>query len=223
MPKPKGENTKKVAGNAKKAASAQAKADEAAARQAAAEDQKWSDGAKSHAKKAEAEAKKREKDAKKAERDALLAEEAASLPSKPKVKSSGAVAKKGPVPAARGIDKALEESSGPPTATLSATGIDDALDALSLTKSANVKDIERHPERRFKAAITAYEEQRLPELRKENPGLRLNQMKELIRKEFEKSPLNPFNLVTVAHDATKEEKREVLEARRRGIESRLQG
>lgn len=71
------------------------------------------------------------------------------------------------------------------------------------TGNSRADGIDRHPERRFKAAYAAFEENRLPSLKQEHPGLRMNQMKDLIRKEFEKSPLNPFNQATVSYNATK--------------------
>lgn len=46
---------------------------------------------------------------------------------------------------------------------LNATGIDDALYALSLTVGRRVQ-IYRHPERKFKAAYDAYEKRRLEEM-----------------------------------------------------------
>lgn len=216
MAKAKGENTKKAAGNAKKVAVAQTKADVHAAQQSKLEDEEWGKGAKSGAKKEDAAAKKAAAAAKKAERDALLAQEAAELPDKPRARNS--VPRKGGSGPSKGIDNALNGSSGD---TISATGLDNALDALSLTKAANTKELERHPEKRFKAAIAAYEERRIPEIRQEHPGLRLNQMKEMMRKEFEKSPENPFNQLTLAHDATKQEANERLDSHRRNIESRL--
>lgn len=84
--------------------------------------------------------------------------------------------------------------------------------------------MDRHPERRFKAAYAAYEERRLPELREEHKGLRLGQMKELIKKEFEKSPENPFNQAgIISYDATKDE----IEAKKMEehdkVEARLAG
>lgn len=109
-------------------------------------------------------------------------------------------------------------------ASLNASGIDDALDALSLTTDAAKVGVDRHPERRFKAAYAAYEERRLPEVREEHKGLRLNQMKELIRKEFEKSPENPFNQTgIVGYDATKEEIEEARRKEKERIEERLAG
>ena len=75
---------------------------------------------------------------------------------------------------------------------LTASNIDDALDALSLTavgtdaERKSVAGIDRHPERRQKAALAAFEDRRLPQLRQEHPGLRLQQYKDLIYKEFQK-------------------------------------
>lgn len=136
-----------------------------------------------------------------------MAEEEAAAPSKPK---GGKVAvKRG------GIDGALD--------AINATGIDDALDALAITTSdGKTVTVDRHPERRFKAAYAAYKERRLPEVKEEHKGLRLNQMVELIKKEFDKHPDNPFNQTgIVAHNATREE----IDAKRRDerdkIEKRL--
>lgn len=52
---------------------------------------------------------------------------------------------------------------------------------------------ERHPEKRLKAAYAAYEERMLPELRKENPGMRLSQLKQMVFKSFQTAPENPKN------------------------------
>lgn len=90
-----------------------------------------------------------------------------------------------------------DDGSGSKKATaLNATGIGNALDALSLTEDSAAK-IDKHPERRFKAAFAAYEERRLNEMDEDGSGqgLRQNQKREKIRKEFEKSPDNPFNQV----------------------------
>ncbi|KAF9009554.1 hypothetical protein BDQ17DRAFT_1348321 [Cyathus striatus] len=81
--------------------------------------------------------------------------------------------------------------------------------------------IERHPERRFKASLAAYEERELPNLKKEHPGLRLQQYKDLLYKKFQKSPENPFNQATVSFDASKEEKLDVLAKKRAEVEERL--
>ncbi|KAI9272856.1 hypothetical protein BDA99DRAFT_432935, partial [Phascolomyces articulosus] len=97
----------------------------------------------------------------------------------------------------------------------SASNIDDALDLLTISDdkkggAISNKDIERHPERRFKAALAAYEERELPRVRKENPGLRLSQLKEIIFKEFKKSPENPHNQENIlAYNATSQDARDM--------------
>jgi hypothetical protein len=129
-----------------------------------------------------------------------LKEEESSLPSKP-LKSKQRGQEKIANRRTGKIDDFISDNK---EVTLSASGIDDAIDALQISTDTGSKvDLERHPERRFKAAIVAFEEQRLPELKQEHPGLRLNQYKELIRKEFEKSPDNPFNQLSVKYNATR--------------------
>jgi hypothetical protein len=163
---------------------------------------------------AEAANKKAETARKKAEKDALLAEEEKDQPSKPKGAGAKTAQKK-----TRGLDlSALDSDSTTPSTALNATGIDNALDALSLT-SNTTSQLDRHPERRYKAALAAYEAKRLPELDEEMKGLRRNQKIELIRKEFEKSEDNPFNKANVRFDATREE----IDAVRRGEREKVEG
>lgn len=214
-----GENTKKVAGNAKKAEAASKKQAEVDSRNAAAESKEWAKGAKDASKKADAEAKKAEAAAKKAERDRLLAEEEASQPSKPKGANKKTAEKK-----SKGLDLAQldDEPVSTRSATLNATGIDNALDALALTNDSSETKLERHPERRFKAAYAQFEERRLPEIEKEHPGLRKQQRIDRCRKEFEKSPENPFNQVgNVRYDATKVDLAAEKDRIRSGVETRL--
>lgn len=59
------------------------------------------------------------------------------------------------------------------------------------------KDIEKHPERRFKNALKEFEEREIKNYRAQYPGLRLSQLKEIMYKEFQKSPDNPFNQTNV--------------------------
>lgn len=66
--------------------------------------------------------------------------------------------------------------------------VEDAIAALSVSK-----ELDRHPERRMKAAFTAYEEVHMPRLKQENPNMRLSQLKQLLKKEWMKSPENPMN------------------------------
>jgi hypothetical protein len=132
-------------------------------------------------------------------------------------------AKSAPKKASRGLDAALADSLGEPSnrkaADLNATGIDNALDALSLTNAPNTA-LDRHPERRFKAAYNAYEERRLDEM-KDDKTLRKQQKIERIRKEFEKSPENPFNQISASYNMSKEEMAELKKAEKDQIEKRL--
>lgn len=52
-------------------------------------------------------------------------------------------------------------------------------------------------------------------------GLRMNQKKERIKKEFERSPDNPFNQLTARYDTTKEELAQLKEQEKSKIETRL--
>ncbi|KAJ5204885.1 Coiled-coil domain-containing protein [Penicillium cinerascens] len=212
-----GENTKKVAGNARKAEAAAGKKAVENAKVAAEEDKQWSKGSKSSAKKEDAEAKKAEAARKKAERDAQLAEEEASQPAKAKGANAKSAQKK-----TRGLDLSQldDEPGSKKGSSLNASGIDNALDALSLTNKDTSK-VERHPERRFKAAYAAYEARRLPEIEEENPGLRRQQRMDLCRKEFEKSEENPFNQVHVKVNATRDEIAQVRDQERNKTEARL--
>lgn len=163
-------------------------------------------------------AKQAEAARKKAEKDALLKEEEDSLPSKGGAKGKAAPAKK-----SRGLDlSGLDApSSKKDLAALNATGIDNALDALSLTKESNEK-IDRHPERRFPAAYKAFEERRLEEM-KDEKGLRRQQKIDQIRKEFEKHPDNPFNQVAASYNMSKGEIAELRESERAKKETMLTG
>ncbi|KAK5693173.1 hypothetical protein LTR97_010649 [Elasticomyces elasticus] len=215
-----GENTKKASGNAQKAESAAQKKAAENAKTQAAEAADWGKGAKDNSKAAAAAAKAEEAARKKAEKDALRADEEASLPTKPTKGKDKAPAKK-----TRGLDLSqLDESSnGQPksAAALNASGIDNALDALQLTSGAQDK-IDKHPERRFPAAYKAYEERRLDEM-KDEKGLRRQQRIDLIRKEFEKHPDNPFNQVAGRYDMSKEELKELKESERERKEGLLTG
>ncbi|UNI21733.1 hypothetical protein JDV02_007693 [Purpureocillium takamizusanense] len=214
----KGENTKKVAGNARKAEAAAQKAAQADAKQQAAEAEKWQKGSKSNAKKEAEEAKKADAARKKAEKDALLKEEEANTPGRAEPKKS-----KAPVKKSRGLDLSQLDSDGSSAAALNATGIDNALDALSLTTGGDDGKVDKHPERRFAAAFAKYEERRLAEMKADGSGvgLRLDQRKQRIRKEFDKSPDNPFNQVTAAYNATRTDLDQIKAGEKAKIEKRL--
>ena len=61
----------------------------------------------------------------------------------------------------------------------------------------------------------------MPEVEEEFKGLRKQQRIDLIRKEFEKSPDNPFNQVKARFDSTKEEISELKQNEREKTEARL--
>ena len=113
------------------------------------------------------------------------------------------------------------------------------------SKGSAAGQIERHPERRFKAAFEAYKERELPKIKEEHKGLRLQQYHDLLYKQFQvsgasrpaqldnliadcrppfptqKHPDNPFNQLTVSYDASKEEKLAALQSKRDATEKRL--
>jgi hypothetical protein len=59
-------------------------------------------------------------------------------------------------------------------------------------------DVDRHPEKRLKAAFAAFEEANMPRIKSENPTLRLSQLKQILRKEWMRSPENPLNQRTAS-------------------------
>ena len=70
---------------------------------------------------------------------------------------------------------------------IDARTVDEAIAVLSVSKE------EKHPEKRLKAAYAAFEERELPRLKAEFPNLRLSQLKQMLRKDWMKSPENPLN------------------------------
>ncbi|KAL7922380.1 DUF1014 domain-containing protein [Trichoderma austrokoningii] len=207
------DNSKKAAGNARKAESAAKKNAAAEAQQEQVEDSKWSKGAKDTSKKEAEAAKKLEAAKKKAEKEALAKEEEAGLNAK---KSKTTVKK------SRGLDLSqLDDDSK--LGALSASGIDNALDALSLAAGGDDSKIDQHPERRFAAAYHRYEERRLAEMKADGSGtgLRLEQRKQRIRKEFDKSPENPFNQVNASYNASRDDIKQIKNQEASKIEKRL--
>nr|CAD7415259.1 unnamed protein product [Timema poppensis] len=70
-----------------------------------------------------------------------------------------------------------------------ARSVEEAIAVLSVKDP----DVDRHPEKRVKAAYTAFEEVNMPRIKSENPTLRLSQLKQILRKDWMKSPENPLN------------------------------
>ncbi|KAK0473991.1 hypothetical protein IW261DRAFT_1569359 [Armillaria novae-zelandiae] len=244
---PKGGNAKKESGRAKKAENESKKKDAAAAEAERKEAEAWKDtsvkGSKS--KKEEQEAKRKADLERKAENARILAEEEAAVPKVKAAPKAGGkkAAKPAPKPAGPGAiaaggglaDDGKKEWDAPEPESFSATGIDNALDLLEVVTAKMDKasvgqqaaGLERHPERRYKAshedsaAFEAYHERELPNLKQDHPGLRLQQYKDLLHKQFQKSPENPFNQTLVAYDASKQDKVEALKSKKAQVEERL--
>ncbi|WAQ97775.1 C124A-like protein [Mya arenaria] len=72
--------------------------------------------------------------------------------------------------------------------------VEEAISVLSVSDP----DLEKHPEKRMKAAFLKYEEENLPILKQENPNMRLSQLKQMLKKDWMKSPENPMNQRTAA-------------------------
>ncbi|XP_030571780.1 coiled-coil domain-containing protein 124 isoform X2 [Drosophila novamexicana] len=70
-----------------------------------------------------------------------------------------------------------------------ATNVDQALAVLSVKDN----DDDKHPEKRMRAAYKTFEANNLQRIKAENPSLRMSQWKQLLMKEWNKSPENPFN------------------------------
>merc|ERR1712192_276162 len=73
---------------------------------------------------------------------------------------------------------------------VSASSVTEAIQVLSIAQDEKV---DKHPEKRMKAAYTEFEERRLQELKAENKSLKLSQLKQMIFKEWQKHPDNPLN------------------------------
>ncbi|KAG9078193.1 hypothetical protein FS749_009839 [Ceratobasidium sp. UAMH 11750] len=239
---PNGRNAKKESGRAKKAENARKKQEAATLAKEKKEAEQWAIGAKSNKAAEDKAAKKAAEAARKAENARLLAEEEAAL-SKPKqTPKAGKGKAKPPPPKPAGpssvaTDEGFASVGAPeqrkgeeePVESFVATGIDDTLEFLEIVNAKTDKatigqqaaSIERHPERRLKAAHEAYMARELPRVKAERPGLRLNQYKDLLFKEFQKSPDNPYNRTLVAYNATKEERAEALSRRKQELEDRL--
>ncbi|XP_002736202.1 coiled-coil domain-containing protein 124-like [Saccoglossus kowalevskii] len=208
MPKKfKGENSKAVVAKARKA---EAKAIEDERREKAIEDEKWRDDDKYVARKQERKAskdKKRQEDLeRKLAKKQLLEEEEAAL-AKISAKPQSTKLTRTEIQqelekqeqqrkekAKRNIsvnEDPLEENPNIPLeeGAVEARSVEDAIAVLSVKES----QVERHPERRMKAAYQAFEEENLPRLKADFPNFRLSQLKQMLKKDWMKSPENPMN------------------------------
>ncbi|CAH0480521.1 unnamed protein product [Peronospora belbahrii] len=87
-----------------------------------------------------------------------------------------------------------------------ARSLDSALDLLSV----GVKEAEKHPERRAKAAYKAFEEAMLPQIKEDYPGLKLSQYKQKLSELWRRSPDNPLNQESLAYNAKKHSRTDIL-------------
>ncbi|XP_054646517.1 coiled-coil domain-containing protein 124 [Dunckerocampus dactyliophorus] len=81
--------------------------------------------------------------------------------------------------------------------SVEARTIEDAIAVLSVVP----EDLDRHPERRLKAAFASFEEANMPRLKMENPNMRLSQLKQQLKKEWTKAPENPLNQKFAVYNA----------------------
>ncbi|XP_066492336.1 coiled-coil domain-containing protein 124 [Tiliqua scincoides] len=219
MPKKfQGENTKSAAARARKA---EAKAAADAKRQKELEDAFWKDEDKhvmrKEQRKEEREKRRLEQMERKKELQRLLEEEDSRLKGKsPKQPAPGKVTRaqidetlrKDQKENGDAVEKQkshlevpLEENINrrvPEEGTVEARTIEDAIAVLSVAD-----ELDRHPERRMKAAFLTFEEVNLPRLKQENPNMRLSQLKQLLKKEWMKSPENPMNQKHATYNSQK--------------------
>ncbi|XP_067270315.1 coiled-coil domain-containing protein 124 [Pseudorasbora parva] len=208
MPKKfQGENSKSATAKARKA---EAKAVADAQKQKELEDALWQDNdkhvMKKEQRKDDKEKKRLEALERKREKQRLLEEEDAKIKGKPTKETApskvtraqieenlqkGQNVKEVKEKEKSHLELPLEENVNrivPEEGEVEARTIEDAIAVLS-TK----EDLDRHPERRMKAAFAAFEEANMARLKMENPNMRLSQLKQQLKKEWTKSPENPLN------------------------------
>lgn len=205
---PKKTNSKAEAGRARKAEQAASKNKDKQAQVEKEEAAKWSKGAKSNKKQQDAEDKRAEQERKRAEKAALVAAEEAE---------NAKISKKNAPNKSAAKKKTPPQQRVPEIPEFSASGLDDALELLTLATEGsgvgvgNAKDkIERHPERRVAAAYAIYSEREMPILKAENPGLRHTQYTQLLLKQWKKSPENPMNQQHIAYNESVDSEREIV-------------
>uniref|UniRef100_A0A1B0G847 Coiled-coil domain-containing protein n=1 Tax=Glossina morsitans morsitans TaxID=37546 RepID=A0A1B0G847_GLOMM len=209
MPKKMGMNSKAVEARERKEATKKANQERAAKE---AEDRMWEDEdkglARKQKKREEEERKRAEASKRKAEAKALLDQEMSSIRTQGKQplakinrqqileemekKQKALEAMTVPKITSRVVvtSPIIEENLNRAMADIEvATNVDEALAVLTL----KTEEEDKHPERRMRAAYRAFEAANLPRIKTENPNLRLSQWKQLLMKEWNKSPENPFN------------------------------
>lgn len=79
----------------------------------------------------------------------------------------------------------FNESNDNGIEVIDASGVNEALTEITLN------ELDKHPEKRMRAAWNAYFEQQLPIFKAEYPNAKRSQLIDMIQKEFKKSPDNP--------------------------------
>lgn len=205
------ENTKAVQARTRKA---EAKAAEKARKEKEKEDAAWEDNdkhiAKKQQRKEDKEKKRQENLARKNESKKMLEEEEVGLKGKTtkpakltraEIAANRLAAEKAEAAARKAkvqthLDTKLEENVNIAAAQAKAEGIEEARnveDAIAVLSVNEGAPVDKHPEKRMKAAYAAFEEVNLPRLKAENPNLRLSQLKQMLKKDWMKSPENPLN------------------------------
>lgn len=205
------ENTKAVQARTR---TAEAKAAEKARMEKEKEDAAWEDNdkhiAKKQQRKEDKEKKRQENLARKNESKKMLEEEEVSLKGKTtkpakltraEIAANRLAAEKAEAAARKAkvqthLDTKLEENVNIAAAQAKAEGIEEARnveDAIAVLSVNEGAPVDKHPEKRMKAAYAAFEEVNLPRLKAENPNLRLSQLKQMLKKDWMKSPDNPLN------------------------------
>merc|ERR1712096_367 len=158
----------------------------------------------------DAEKKRLEALAKKKEREDMLAQESASIAPKAKANpvkvtqaqireehvkreeaARGKKASPKPEPVTHLTTPLPENLNRVEVEGLEARNVTEAIQILSI--NTNSPAVDKHPEKRMKAAFEEFEKKRLPELKQENGNMRLSQLKQMLRKEWQKHPENPLN------------------------------
>ncbi|XP_058130588.1 coiled-coil domain-containing protein 124 [Anopheles ziemanni] len=210
MPKKMGINSKAVEARERKADAKKSANDKAAK---AAEDALWVDDDKQLAKKKkqkeDEERRKAEAARKKAEAKALLEEEMSSIKTTAKV-STQKVTRSQIEAEVEKRNRTIETINNPPkqpalpkpipleenlNRVMADTEVAQTIDQAIAVLSVGDSSVDRHPEKRMKAAYKAYEEAELTRLKQENPSLKLSQLKQMIFKNWQKSPENPMNQI----------------------------
>jgi len=223
MPKKfQGVNTKAAEARARKA-DKQSQEQERKAREA--EDAYWQDddklAARKQQRKEQQEQKKLSQINKKKELDELYKSEMEAVSKTAKAPASSKVTR-AQIDSMKQTDKVAEERSAQlkkKNITVQDESIEDNINkvvSLSLSDGASAEartveeaisvlgadeELDRHPERRLKASFKKFEQEYLPLLKAENPNMRMSQLRQALRKAWQKSPENPLNQKHTAYNA----------------------